>query len=181
MREEGKQTDLGRALGDLLGGLDRSGTMLLQVKVEAAWNAVAGPTVSSHTTGAHLRSGQLVVSVDSAIWATELSALSGHYVKALNEELGKGVVRSIRFTVSPALQREQQEQREVSEHDAFYTEDVVDPVPLAPDELAQVEASVAAIEDDGLRQAVLRATVADLEWKKGLAARKKSQEPPHGS
>lgn len=181
MRREGRQTDLSRVLGDLIGSLDRSGAMLLQVKVESSWNKVAGPTVSSHTTGAHLRAGQLVVSVDSAIWANELSALSGHYLKALEDDLGKGLINSIRFTVAPALQREKRQQQEVCEHDAFYTEDVVESIPLTKEERAQVEASVASIEDEQLRQAVLRATVADLEWKKGLAAHKRAQEPPQDS
>jgi predicted nucleic acid-binding Zn ribbon protein len=53
--------------------------------VLGAWSTVAGESVCSHTTGAHLRRGELVVYVDSPVWATELSALSEPYRVAINE------------------------------------------------------------------------------------------------
>jgi hypothetical protein len=46
--------------------------------------------------------------------------------------------------------------------------------------MAQIESSVAEIPDAELREAVLRATVKDMEWKKGLAAKNESQERPQG-
>jgi hypothetical protein len=50
-------------------------------------------------------------------------------------------------------------------------------VPLSENELAQVTASTASIPDAELREAVLRATVTDLEWKKGIALRNSRQKP----
>ena len=55
------------------------------------------------------------------------------------------------------------------ETEEFYRKDVAQPVPLDEIELAQIRASVAEIPDAELREAVLRATVKDLEWKKGVS------------
>jgi hypothetical protein len=44
-------------------------------------------------------------------------------------------------------------------------------VALTDDERERVKASVSGIEDEALRTVVERATVADLEWKKGAALR----------
>ncbi len=66
------------------------------------------------------------------------------------------------------------------ETEEFYKEDDVEPVPLTDRERAQVEASVGAIPDEELREAVLRATVKDLEWKKGIAERNSRETPREG-
>lgn len=175
---KGRQTDLKRELASLSRRIDSKQGGLLQLKVKQAWSDIAGPTVLSHTTGAHLRGNELVVFVDSGLWATELSALSGRYLEALAEKLGPNLVRSVRFSVSRKVAEEfrigQQEEAALAER----TRDVVQPVPLSESERSQVEASVAAIPGESLRQAVLRATIADLEWKKGLGVAKEPQGRP---
>lgn len=166
---KGRQTDLGSALGGMLKRLDRgTGGAYRQMAVKQAWASLAGESVLAHTTGAFVRERELVVFVDSNVWATELSALSGRYLHELEKELGKGVVTSIRFTVSRKVAEEQRIERMEKEAEEERSADVVASVPLSELERAQVEASVAEIPDEELRQAVLRATVADLEWKKGL-------------
>lgn len=177
MRRPGKQTTIGDALTKVVGRIDGGSVRLKQVRVFDAWQVVAGPTVTAHTRGAHLRAGELVVEVDSAVWATELSALAGHYQEAMEERLGKGVVRTVRFSVSRRVEQERVSQGHAAQEDGFYTQDVVKSIPLTPQERAQVEASAAAIPHEDLRTAVIKATVADLEWKKGLAARKEPQKP----
>jgi len=152
--------------------LDRKGGgAYLQTKVGQAWTQIAGSAVVSHTTGAHIREGELVVFVDSSLWATELSALSEHYRESVNKELGEELVKAVRFTVSKNVAKEKRIERVLTESEEYLTEDKVEPVALTANELAQIEASVSAIEDDELRRAVLRATVADLQWKKGLKSR----------
>lgn len=173
MTRRGKSTDLGASLDRLLGKLDRkSGGGLLQTKAAQAWYRMAGETVSSHTTGAHIREGELVVYVDSPVWATELSALAGEYQRRLNEELGESTVRAMRFVVSRKVGQERRIEEVAEESARFYAEDIVESVPLTAAERAQVEASAAQIGDAELREAVIAATVADLEWKKGLRKRK---------
>ena len=56
----------------------------------------------------------------------------------------------------------------------------VESAPLTDTERAQVEASAAVIEDDRLREVVIRATVADLEWKKGIRRAETPQKPRDG-
>lgn len=182
MTAKKRGTDLGSALRGITARLDRkSGGGLTQVRVATAWDKVAGPTVNEHTTGAHLRERELVVFVDSPVWATELSALASQYQKAINEEIGQELVTSVRFSVSRRVQTageiESQERAALDER----KRDVVESVPLTPQERAQVEASASGIPDQELRQAVIRATIADLEWKKGLAASKSRETRREGS
>jgi hypothetical protein len=182
VKRGGKQLTLGDSLERLMARLDRSsGGGYQQARVALAWESVAGEAIAAHTTGAHVREGELVVFVDSSLWAAELSALSERYRVAVNEELGKELVSSVRFTVSRRVETSRGVRQAEQESEASYSADKVDPVPLSEAEARQVEASVGEIDDDELRDAVLRATVADLEWKKGLAARKDRETPRDGS
>lgn len=161
---------LGDALGSLVRSID-SGGGIAAARVAEEWKEAAGQEIARHTAGVFVRGDELVVYVDSPIWATELSALHETLRQALNELLGQDLVRSIRFTVSRKV--EEQRSREHAEEASIdsYTEDVVEPVALTEAELDQVRSSASVIRDEGLREAVLRATVKDLEWKRGLARR----------
>jgi hypothetical protein len=124
--------------------------------------------------------GEVVVYVDSPLWATELTSLAEHYRRALNEEIGKRAVRTVRFTVSKKVQDTKRTERLEHQTDEFYEQAEVEPVPLTGAERDQVEASVAAIDDEELREAVLRATIADMQRKKGMAARESREKPREG-
>jgi hypothetical protein len=173
MRRQGKGIDLNTSLERLAARLDRKNKgALLQTRVAELWGQVAGPAVSEHTTDAHLRGAELVVSGDQPIWATELSALSGEDSKRMNEGLGQERVTSIRFTVSRNVGEKRRLEAAEGRGRGEADRDRVESVPLSETERAQVEASASAIEDAELREAVIRATVADLEWKKGLSGAK---------
>ncbi len=179
MTRRGRQTELGGALEALARRLDRSGgESRMQVACALAWEKVAGQRVQAHTTSAHLRQGELVVGVDSPAWATQLTAMAGPYAEAINEELGKSLVKSVRFTVSKRAREEIG--RRLVEEDAPAAPPKPESVALTADELRQVEESAAVIPDDALREAAIRATVADLEWKKGIAAARSREEAAHG-
>lgn len=181
MRRLGKQTDLASALGALARGFDRkSKGQYLQVQAGAAWEKVAGPAVAAHTTNEHMRNGELVVFVDSPVWATELSALAGPYRDALNEELGRKAVRSVRFAVSRKVENQHRITADEHATEEFYLPDPTEPVPLSDVERAQVEASAEGIPDERLREAVIRATVAGMEWRKGQHGVKTRQKPREG-
>lgn len=168
MRRYGKQTDLSRGLSSLAGSLNRqSKGAFLQVRVADEWDKVAGPGVAEHTTGVHLRSGELLVHVDSPAWATELTALIGPYTEAMNSALGQNFVKTMRFTVSRKVDDKRRRLRQQQDADDFYAPDPAEPVPLTEDELRQVEASVPDVGDESLRQAAIRATIAGLELEKG--------------
>lgn len=178
----GKSTNLGQALAGIMGRLDRkSGGALTQLKVMKAWQVVAGERVLEHTTGAHLRAGELVVFVDSPVWATELSALSEKYREAVQAEIGEIRVSGVRFAVSKKVAETARLSAEESQTEEKREDPGPDPVALTDVERAQVEASAAEIPDDRLREAVIRATVADLERKKGIAEQKRRERPREGA
>jgi predicted nucleic acid-binding Zn ribbon protein len=166
MKRRGRQTQLGASLRAMLGRLDKkSGGGADSATVGAAWLAIVGASVQSHTTGAYMRDGTLIVYVDSPAWATELTAMSERYRMALNEEIGQELVRAIRFSVSRKVAEQHRIVAAAKEAEDFYS---------------QVVSSVASISDPELREIVLRATVKDLEWKRGIAARNSREEPREG-
>ncbi len=172
MRRRGSQTSIGPALSKLLGRLDRkAGGRFAQVEAAEVWREIAGPSAVSHTTGFFIRDGEAVVYVDSGVWATELSALSNHYREAINARTGQETVKTMRFIVSRKVAAEHRFTALEKEADEALDRDKVESIPLTASEMAHVQASVATIEDEELREAALRATVADLEWKKGIAER----------
>ena len=180
-KRHGKSTDLDSALEGLLRKLDRKNAgAWTAAKIAVLWEEVAGPIVGAHTTGVHLRNGILVVYVDSHSRANDMSALSERYRTELNSGLGKELISKVSFTVSRKVIEGHRSEARERETEDFYKEDDVDPVPLTELEVAQVEASVAAIGDEKLRGAVLRATVKDMEWKKGISLRDSREEPREG-
>jgi len=171
----GREIRLGDALGPLVRKMDRGGGMAA-ARVAEEWPEAAGSEIARHTAGVFLRKGELVVYVDSPVWATELSALHETLRDALNTRLGQELVSIIRFTVS----RKVEEQRTRLEAEASvkesYTEDVVESVPLTETEVEQVRSSASVIRDERLREVVVRATIKDLEWKHGIARRAVADE-----
>jgi hypothetical protein len=181
-KRRGSMTDLDSALQGLLGRLDRKNSgAWTSARVAVLWADIAGPIVNAHTTGVHLRDGVLVVHVDSHARANDLSALSERYRVAMNSGLGKDLVKKVSFTVSRKVSDEGRLRAQEQESEEFYREDDVDPIPLTPTERAQVESSAAGIPDERLREAVIRATIKDLEWKRGIAERNSREKPREGA
>ncbi len=170
MRRRGKSTDLGSAVGKLVRRLDRSsGGAWRNVRASEAWPEIAGPLIAAHTGRVFLRGDELVVYVDSPVWASELTAMSEMLRERLNEALGKTEVRTIRFSVSREVSADRRQLSEKRESEARDTR-TVKPVALSEDELAEVRRSVSAIENEELREAAFRATVKHLEWSRGVEA-----------
>jgi hypothetical protein len=150
-------------------------------RVTGAWEKVCGEMVASHTAGVQLREGTLLVYVDGNSWAAHFEASSEEYRRAVNEELGEELVGQVRFSVSKSAAREARSGAPIGRSEEKGTEQHIDTVvPLSEIELDQIKASVDRIPDEGLREAVLRATVRDLEAKKGRASHNGSSAPPHG-
>ena len=171
-RRHGSSTDLSSALGKVVRRLDRaSGGGWRNVRATEVWPDVVGPTIAGHTGRLFLRGSELVVYVDSPIWAAELAAMSELLRARLNEALGKEDVRSLRFTVSREVSVEQKRRRR-EQRDVEEGEHRVEPRPLSEQELDEVRESVSAIENDALREAAFRATVKHLEWSKGIGVPK---------
>jgi predicted nucleic acid-binding Zn ribbon protein len=61
------------------------------------WEAVVGPHIARHSTPHSLRRGTLVVTVESAEWALNLSRQEAELRARLNEHLGAGTVTALEF------------------------------------------------------------------------------------
>ncbi len=101
-RREATSTSLADAMRAYVGRLDKEGK-LKQAALVDEWPAITGDKIAGHTRVEGLRSGELLVAVDSAVWANELSVMGESLRLKLNEKIGQGSVRSIRFTVSQCL------------------------------------------------------------------------------
>jgi hypothetical protein len=171
MSRSRKTQSVGSIVDGLWGRLDRSGQGAAQARAVSAWRAVAGDEVAAHARGFALRDSELLVFVDSAVWANELSILSEHYRVAVNERLGKELVTSIRFAVSKKVAEVQAQEAEDDSQTSAARRDRVEPVRATETEIGQVRLMAAAVSDPGLREAVIAAAVAHLEWRKGIEAR----------
>jgi len=149
-------------------------------RVVDAWNVAAGPEIAKHTHGAALRDGNLVVYVDSAAWANELVLMTDRFLSVIRSETGKDTVKSIRFTVSKRVSEVHAEKKRAEETDEYYRPDADPTEPLTKNELSQAAHVAAAVHDESLREAALRVMIKDLEWKKGVRARKSAEKGTEG-
>jgi hypothetical protein len=168
MRKRTTSGSLGDVVGGVVGRIDK-GKNLSQARIAQVWRDAVGQQIARHTAGVHIRGDEVVVYVDSPIWATELSALSTQLAKRLNECLGEELVGLMRFSVSRRVVEERARERSEEELDEFYAAEVVRPIPLSAQEVEQVRQSASAIRNEALRETVIRATIKDLEYKRGRA------------
>jgi hypothetical protein len=146
-----------------LGGKDHAD----KAAVASAWTAATGEEVARHTHVRGLRRGELLVVVDSPVWATQLQAMGDQLKDRVNEEIGRTAVRSVRFNVSSEVQKERDREAAQGETARGYGGERVEPQPLSEVEMKHAESLVADIENEELREAALRALVAEKEWQKG--------------
>ena len=166
-----RDSGLGSIAHGLLEKLDRGGEGRERARVVQAWRLVAGPEVFSHARGFALRGDELVVFVDNHTWATELSAMGEHYKAALNMVVGKETVGTLRFAVSKKVSEEVAAESELLQERAPDGESPVEPVSASLLERDQVRMMASQIHDERIREAVISAAIAHLEWRKGIEAR----------
>jgi hypothetical protein len=117
----------------------------------ATWRKAVGPRIADRARPIALERGVLVVKVATSVWANELSLLAPQLVEKL---AASGVeVKSLRFRVGPldvieGIPQLKQYRR------------VPPPVPLG----AELERSLADVEDEELRGTIERAARANLAW-----------------
>jgi hypothetical protein len=156
--------------------LDRSEEGKERARAVSAWRQAAGLEVFAHARGFALRDRELLVFVDSPIWANELSVLSEHYRTAVNERLGKEAVGSIRFAVSKRVSVETRYEEEDEAAEADRVLDRVEPIPLTATEREQVSLMAQAVKTEKLRESVIAAAIAHQEWRKGIEARNAAEK-----
>ncbi len=144
------------------------GKKRFSARAAMAWRHIAGEDVARHTVATGVREGELLVSVDSAAWASQLALMKDHYLERLCSEIGHGRVTSIRFAVSKVVAETRRDEEQGVRVEEFYESGKTPSVPLSDTELMQAEYIAAAIPDETLRETALRVMIKDLEWKKGV-------------
>ncbi|TDB38098.1 MAG: DUF721 domain-containing protein [Actinobacteria bacterium] len=150
-------------------------------RVALVWEQIAGPEVAQHTVAASVREGEFVVSVDSAAWAHQLDLMKDRYLASIRSEIGEGVVKTIRFTVSKQVERSRSIEHEAAKVSEFYQQEATPSIPLSESERLQAEYIADAVKDNHLREAALRVMIKDLEWKKGVRANSEPHAPSDGA
>lgn len=70
-------------------------------QVFALWGDIVGPAIAARAIPRTLRAGVLFVEVSSAAWANELNLLKPKLMKAIEQKLGAGRVKDVRWQVAP--------------------------------------------------------------------------------
>lgn len=86
------------AVGRLVGSLQPISAL---AEVQRVWPEAVGTALAARATPTAATNGLVSVTCENAVWAQELTLMSGELVKALNVRLGAGVVRELRCTATP--------------------------------------------------------------------------------
>ena len=181
---------MGNEIRGIVGSLERNNPDLsATARLKRAWNASVNQAIRDHVTAVFVvpntSASEVIIYVDSAIWATELTMQAEILRLNLNLELNRyeeehervssrvEKVESLRFKVS----KEQyiSKDRRKSTIDQLEEEQEalrrVNPVELSDEELSSIQIATSGMENDALREIAYAAAKANLEWQKGLNQR----------
>ncbi len=127
------------------------------------WSKVVGEEISHNARPYLIKNGILFVSTTSPMWAHELSFIKPELLRALNNYLGKEIVKDIRF-----------QPKGVDETGGF-TDPLrpSDPqgacgtpgeIELSESDIKEIEAAVKAVSDEGLREELTKILILDKKF-----------------
>ena len=179
--------DIGSEIEGVVRSLQRNNPDLsATARLKRAWNLSVDKRIAEHVTAVFVvpntAASEVIVYVDSSIWATELNMQSELLRLNLNIELNKDadepsnvmrkaeqvekltfkvskeqyVARDRRLTTLQLLEAEDEDYRKAQ------------PVALDEEELSSLEEALSHIENDQLRDTAYAAAKANLEWQKGI-------------
>jgi predicted nucleic acid-binding Zn ribbon protein len=73
----------------------------LLAEVQRVWPEAVGAALAARATPTAARDGVVTVTCESAVWAHELTLMSGELVGLLSARLGAGTVRELRCSATP--------------------------------------------------------------------------------
>lgn len=187
-------TDLGGAVRELLESIERRDPeVVASARNSRAWAQAADEAQRSHTCAVYTVPGtggaEVVVYVDSNIWATELS-LQGELLRlkmnialrdaaehagTFDPQADNERVKKLRFATSRERYRSARPEdtstaQQLLDEGMHYD---VEPLPLTHEEEVQLAAQAAAIENPQVRKAALEAMRTDAMLKKALSNQSK--------
>ncbi|HMH53649.1 MAG TPA: DUF721 domain-containing protein [Candidatus Acidoferrum sp.] len=135
-----------RAVGDLLvSAVPALRDRLDEVRLRGAWNAVVGPDAARRSRPHALTNGCLHVVVDNSPWLQELTLRSAELTQRIAGQFD--TIRTLRFTLGRIAD---------GPSEAPTAPSVRALRPLSPDDLREIDASVAPIRDPEARAAARR-------------------------
>lgn len=179
--------DIGSEIEGVVRSLQRNNPDLsATARVKRAWNLSVDKRIAAHVTAVFVvpntAASEIIVYVDSSIWATELNMQSELLRLNLNIELNKDAdepsnvmrkaeqVEKLTFKVSKeqyaARDRRLTTLQLLEAEDEDYRK--AQPVALDEEELSGLEEALSHIENDQLRDTAYAAAKANLEWQKGV-------------
>ena len=179
--------DIGSEMERVVRSLQRNNPDLsATARVKRAWNLSVDKRIAEHVTAVFVvpntAASEIIVYVDSSIWATELNMQSELLRLNLNIELNKDAdepsnvmrkaeqVEKLTFKVSKeqyaARDRRLTTLQLLEAEDEDYRK--AQPVALDEEELSGLEEALSHIENDQLRDTAYAAAKANLEWQKGV-------------
>ncbi len=179
--------DIGSEIEGVVRSLQRNNPDLsATARVKRAWNLSVDKRIAEHVTAVFVvpntAASEIIVYVDSSIWATELNMQSELLRLNLNIELNKDAdepsnvmrkaeqVEKLTFKVSKeqyaARNRRLTTLQLLEAEDEDYRK--AQPVALDEEELSGLEEALSHIENDQLRDTAYAAAKANLEWQKGV-------------
>ena len=179
--------DIGSEVEGVVRSLQRNNPDLsATARVKRAWNLSVDKRIAEHVTAVFVvpntAASEIIVYVDSSIWATELNMQSELLRLNLNIELNKDAdepsnvmrkaeqVEKLTFKVSKeqyaARDRRLTTLQLLEAEDEDYRK--AQPVALDEEELSGLEEALSHIENDQLRDTAYAAAKANLEWQKGV-------------
>lgn len=135
-------------------------------QVRKIWSELVEETILDHTNGVYIlkENGTMVmkVYVDESIYAAELNNRR-ELIQLLCKKRYGEMVDGFQIYISRGLMKKNYPFRVTKQ----YMADQRPPIALSEEELRDVEAACAAIENEQVREKFKKAMIADLEWKKG--------------
>ena len=116
-----------------------------EARLRSAWNALVGPDAARRSRPHALTNGCLHVVVDNSPWLQELTLRSGELTRRIAAQFA--TIRALRFTLG-----------RIDDHpsDAPASAAVLSTRRLSPDDVREIDATVASIRDPEVRAAARR-------------------------
>lgn len=121
------------------------------------WKEATGDLISQVSMPIHLEEGVLTVNVRDTIWVNELNLLKREIINRINENLGKEMLKDIRYKVGIVKFKEN-----VEHNDNFFN---LRDVRLTKEDLNMIESAISLIEDEELREKFRKLFIVSLKRK----------------
>jgi predicted nucleic acid-binding Zn ribbon protein len=143
------------------------------IQIHEAWESSMPAEILNHTDNVYLykEAGEkkLTVYVDQAAWAAELNASRYRIQKILERKLGEKIDK-VEFIVSSIGYRTRTFKKRHGDTPSYA--EPAKPASIEEGEMNEFEDELSVIEDERLKESLLKARVADTAWKKGIKASK---------